>query len=78
MGIKLARSGSYGHVPRPRVGLRFARKRLLGTVVMVLLAGLLGIALGGCVYYPAGSGYYAGPAYGHAYGHYGHGDDDDD
>lgn len=76
MGNKLARSGLSGLVTRSchRSAPRFARKRLLSGVVMVLLAGLLGVALGGCVYYPTGSGYYAGPAY----GHYQHGDDDDD
>lgn len=76
MGIRLARFRADRQVTRAWNGSapHFARKRLLPAVVMVLLAGVLGVALGGCVYYPTGSGYYAGPAYGHYY----HGDDDDD
>lgn len=56
-------------------------KTLGRSVFAVLVVVLLGVSLGGCVYYPGygyGSGYYAAPGYGGGDWHHQGGGDDDD
>jgi hypothetical protein len=56
--------------------------KILGrSVFAVLVVVVLGVSLGGCVYYPGygyGGGYYAAPGYGGGDWHHRGGGDDDD